>query len=148
MVVARDLAEMVKDGDFDAGSYITFATQLLTREKELLVIEFVLKTAVHIVNNYLVIENRKEQSELLYNLIIDHLYISHKELKNTFLDFMLSLIDAGNYEQIAMLLYYLKKEPEKVSLLRGESETLEQAVFAKSYDLTGISEVTIVVKLF
>jgi hypothetical protein len=54
---------------------------------------------------------------------------------------MADILNSQSYEQIGYLLYFLKKEPEKLSLLRGESETLENFASAKDYDLSGLSEV-------
>lgn len=139
---------MVKDGDFDPSTYNNFAVHLLSKENDIMVIEYVLKTAIYGTLNYIIFEQQQEQKDVLFNLIIEHLYYQHKQLKNLFIESMAEILDSKNYEQVGHLLYFLKKEPEKLSLLRGESETLENFAMAKEYDLSGLSEVYYLINIY
>ena len=138
---------MVIDGDLDPSTYNKFAVQILSRENNLMLIEFVLKTAVYNTLNYILFENQKEQKELLFNLITEHLYNQHKELKNLFVEIMADILDSTNYEEIGYLLHCLTKQHEKLSLLRGESEILENFGNAKDYDLSKLSNVILLLIL-
>jgi hypothetical protein len=141
-VIARDLAEMVRDGLLEPSSYIDFSIKLLSHEEEAFIIDQVLKAAINIVNRFILYEQQTKMKETIFNLIREELYLKHMEIRKHLIKYMLDIIDCFNPDQIRYLLYFLKKDNQKLSLLRGESETLDNIHMIKKFDLSYIDEPT------
>lgn len=142
LVIARDFCEMIKEGAFDPESYIQFVVNLLKHEKEAFVVVQVLKTAIYIISHFVLFDNQNTLKETLFDLIREEVFFKFKNIRKTLINFLIDLIDFSNDKQIRYIIYFLKGERDQPSLLRGDSETLENINLIHNLDLSYVDEST------
>jgi hypothetical protein len=114
IVILRDFSEMVRDCTLTVQNFVDFCIHILSNEKELLIIEQVLKCSSHAMNNYSLVndEKIKKLKNKLFNFIHDVLlnkdYV--QVMKKTIINYLCELVDFGEYDQILLLSRYLRDE--------------------------------------
>lgn len=143
LLISRDLSQMIREGQIDVQTYVKFAINLLKHETEEHIVIQVLKTAIHAVQHFIIYDDQEKLKESLFELIREDLLFKHKGVRKTLINFLIDLINFSNNKEIAYLINFLKSDKEnKPSLLRGDSEILDNVDLVSRFDLSYMDEAT------
>lgn len=144
LVIARELFEMVRGSQVRPSIFINLAFNMLEKEQDVLVLEFLLNSVNNCINSFVLFSNQKSYKSKLLFIIQDSFYTKFILLKNTAVNIMLDLIDYDNETDMDTLLCFLQESDvtDKMSLLRGTSEIGETKNNYENFCLEGLSRNT------
>ena len=133
-VVLRDIHEMVRDGKYDPSKFIQFSTNWviscnnnyqLEHETNYFIIDKLLALNVHIIKNFLRYEDQLKERDNLFKFIDYNVFLTHPEIRNNVLNYMLQIINPTN-DNIKALLDLMKtgEVQNETTYLRSQSSVI------------------------
>lgn len=142
LVISRELYEMIKTNNLKSEDYLDYVFTHLVKESDQLILEYLIKSSLSVIENYISNENKEKNEKKLLSILQEYYYLKFEDLKNTTINAMLSLISYENENDMDILLNFLQESSFKSktpSLLRGTSEIIENQNNYSKININGLS---------